>query len=91
MKFLSTAVIPENIKEWDNVPLLTQFEDFNEKRRLYNACAIKPMPDDTFKSNLERFVMNVPDLRQVTTNINLDIVKTGVEPSLHEYLEYYRA
>ena len=90
--FLSTAMImiPENIKDWHGVPLLTQVEDFVEKRRLYNACSIKPMHDDTFKSNLERFVMKIPELRQVTTNINLDIVKTGTIPDLHRYLEYYK-
>ena len=88
--FLSTAIIPKDIKDWDNVPLLTQVEEFVEKRRLYNACSIKPMHDDTFKSNLERFVMNVPELRSVTTQVNLDIAKTNVEPSLHDYLEYYK-
>ena len=89
--FLSTAMIPKDVKNWDNVPLETQFDEFVEKRRLYNACSVKPMHDDTFKSNLERFVMNVSDLRQVTTQINLDSLKTGKEPNLHEYLEYYRA
>ena len=89
--FLSTAMIPEDIKDWDNVPLETQLDDFIEKLRLYNACSARPMHDDTFKSNFERFVMNVSDMRQVTTNINLDRVKTGKEPNLHTYLEYYKA
>ena len=35
--------------------------------------------------------MNVSDMRQVTTNINLERVKTNKEPDLHTYLEYYKA
>ena len=69
---LSTAIISEDIKDWDNVPLETQLDDFVEMRRLHDACSVRPMHDDTFKSNLERYVMNVPDMRQVTTNINLE-------------------
>jgi len=91
LKSLSMEVIPEDVKEWDNVPLETQLDDFVEKLRLYNACSVRPMHDDTFKSNFERFVMNVPDMRQVTTNINLERVKTNMEPNLHTYLEYYKA
>ena len=89
MKSLSMDVIPEDVGEWDNVPLDTQLDEFVEKLRLYNACSTRPMHDDTFKSNFERFVMNVPDMRQVTTNINLERVKTSKEPDLHTYLEYY--
>ena len=89
-KILATAAIPEDPKAQGGIPLETRLEQFVEMRRLYNSCSITPMSEDNFKVHLERFTMQVRELRQVTTTLSLDYAKTNVMPSLHDVIELYK-